>query len=37
MHDDDDGSEENQGGGSDNGRGLRGRGSRWVGAPPAEK
>ena len=37
MHDDDDGSEENQGGGTDRRHGERGQGSRWIGAPPAEK
>ena len=37
MYDDDDGSEENQGGSTDRGQGERGRSSRWIGARAAEK
>ena len=36
MYDDDDGNEGNQGGCTGKGQGKRGRGSTWVGAPPAE-
>ena len=36
KHEDDDGSEENQGGGIDKGEGERGQHSHWAGAPPVE-